>query len=205
MSLFLESARVEDAKKAEAMWFIEGIITNPKRIEEVGLPPLEVLENLVDIFDGHVFYQLTAQTLEARLDEAWQAYEIRPDRVVIKLHASTENLSFLARVPEIEVAITAVFNPLQAYAAAEANAAYVLVHVNQAQQYLGDYQSLIAKIAKLLENSDTVLVATDIHNQEQALDALIAGAKHIALPSELMLKIGHDPNTQRAIEELFLS
>lgn len=202
MALFLESARVEDAKKAESMWFIEGIVTNPKRLEEIGKPSLAVLEELVETFDGHVFYQLTAQTLEARLDEAWQAYELRPDRVVIKLHASTENLIFLARVPEIEVAITTIFHPMQAYAAAEANAAYVMVHVNRAQQYLGSFESLLRQTTAVLKDSTTKLLATDIHSREQALSALEAGAHHIALPAELMLAIGNDPNTQRAVEEL---
>ncbi len=202
MALFLESARIEDAKKAESMWFVDGIVTNPKRIEDIGKPALEVLEDLVETFDGHVFYQLRAQTLEARLDEAWQAYELRPDRVVIKLHASTENLIFLARVPEIEIAITLVFNPLQAYAAAKANAAYVMVHVNRAQQYLGSYEPLIQQVATILAGSTTKLLATDITSVEQALKALEAGADHIALPMELMMSVGSDPHTQRAIEEL---
>lgn len=204
MALFLESARVEEARRAESMWFVDGIVTNPKRIADVGKSPIDVLEELVDIFDGHVFYQLTAQTLEARLDEAWQAYDLRPDRVVIKLHASTENLIFLSKVPEIEIAITSVFNPLQAYAAAEANAAYVMVHVDRAERYLGDYQQLIRQITSLLQERSMELLATNITTVEQALGALQAGAKHIALPMELLLSVGNDAHTQRTLEELQL-
>ena len=188
MPLFLDSARLEDAKKAQSLGFVEGITTNPLRMKTVGRPPLEVLEELVDTFDGHVFYQLTAQTLEARIDEAWHAYDLRPDRVVIKLPTTTENLSFLKHVPEIEVAFTMVFSPMQAYAAANAGAVYVIPYIAHIHQQQGNCTTLIQQTVQVLENFPTEILAANILSHEQASEALIAGAEHITLPLELMLR-----------------
>lgn len=201
MALFLDSARLDDARKAQSLGFIEGITTNPLRMRAVGRPPMEVLEELVDTFDGHVFYQLTGQTLEARIDEAWHAYDLRPDRVVIKLPATTENLSFLKRVPEIEVAITMVFSPMQAYAAAAAGATYVIPYISHTVGIGGDSVALIQSILAVLQHAETEILATDIQTLDQGLSALQAGAHHISMPLQLLLDMGNHPQTQQVISE----
>lgn len=201
MALFLDSARLEDAKKAQMLGFIEGITTNPRRMKSMGRLPLDILEELVASFDGHVFYQLTAQTLEARIDEAWHAYDLRPDRVIIKLPATTENLSFFKRVPEIEVAFTMVFHPMQAYAAAAAGAVFVMPYIHHTIQHHGNCHDLVKQTVTLLKDFPTEVLAADITSVEEAQQALMAGAHHTTLPLDLLLSMGDHPLTQQAIQE----
>ncbi|NDJ84791.1 MAG: hypothetical protein GYB66_02790 [Chloroflexi bacterium] len=201
MAIFLDSARPQQAARAQELGFVSGIITNPHRMREVGRPGLEILEDLVKIFDGHVLYQPTGQTLEARIDEAWQAYDLRPDRVVIKLPASTENLGFLKHVPEIEVAITTIYSPLQAYAAAEAGAQFVIPYVSHIEAELGDSASLVQQIAKILQGYPTELLATDISDLSQVLACLETGADHVALPLELILALGNHELTEKTVAQ----
>ncbi len=201
MALYLDSAQIDQAVQAQSLGFVAGITTNPKLISQTGEPSLDVLEKLVNFFDGHVFYQLTATSLEARIDEAWQAYDLRPDRVVIILPATTQNLGFIKRVSEIEVAITAVYSPLQAYAAAEAGAQYVIPYVHRASQSISDGLTLVSQIARLLEPYPTEIMADSIETLEQALDVLEAGANHLTLPFELLSTIGDHPLSNREILE----
>lgn len=202
MALFLDSARLEDARKAQSIRIIEGITTNPLRLKETGHPPLEALEELVDHFDGHVFYQLTAPTIDGRIDEAWQAYDLRPDRVIVKVTATTENLSILKRVPEIEVAVTMVYSPLQAYAAAAAGATYIMPYINRGIKHYGDGLSTnISQMRDLLRNFPTEILAANIESHEQALQALVAGADHVTMPLPLLMSLGNHPLTQQTIEE----
>lgn len=201
MALYLDSAQIEQAVRAQSLGFVSGITTNPQLIAQTGLPGLDVLEKLVNTFDGHVFYQLTATNLENRIDEAWQAYDLRPDRVVIILPATTQNLGFIRRVSEIEVAITAVYSPLQAYAAAEAGAHYVIPYFNRASQSISDGLTLVSQIARLLQPYTTEIIADSIETLEQALDALEAGANHLTLPLDLLLSIGDHPLSNREIIE----
>ncbi len=201
MALFLDSANPDDATRAQKLGFVSGITTNPQLFRDIGQPSLKVLESLVNIFDGHVFYQLTAETFEGRIDEAWQAYDLRPDRVVIQLPATTENLSLIKRVQEIEVAITAIYNPLQAYAAAEAGAHYVIPYVNRATEMTGNGLELVTQIATLLKTTSTEILADSLQSHDQALRALEAGANHVTLPLNLLLTIGDHPLSDQTIEE----
>ena len=201
MALFLDSARLDEAKKAQSLGFIEGITTNPLRMQTVGRPPMEVLEELVDTFDGHVFYQLTAQTLEARIDEAWHAYDLRPDRVVVKIPSTTENLSFLRKVPEIEVAITMVFSPMQAYAAAVAGATHIIPYIGHAHAANIQIIPLLKSMKAILKDMPTEILAGDIQTLEQAQLALEAGVHHVSMPLSLILEMGNHDLTQQAITE----
>lgn len=202
MALFLESAQVDEALAAQKLGFVSGVITNPRLLKQINQPPLDILEALVEVVDGHVFYQLTAPTLEGRIDEAWQAYDLRPDRVVVKLAATTENLRLMSRVSEIDAAITSVYNPLQAYAAAESGAHYIIAHLSRANELLdGQGLSLVTDIAKLLVAQSSEILVGDIRTLQQALQLLLHGAQHIALPFDLLRQVGDHPLTERVLQE----
>lgn len=199
MALFLETADIEAAQFAQNTNFIEGIITNPQLLATTDRNSLDVLEDLTRIFDGHVFYYANGPSPEARLDEAWQAYEVRPDRVVIKLATTMENLSLVSKLSGVDVAMTAIFSPAQAYLAAEVGAHYVIPYVHQASQTGGDGAQLLRDITGLL-TPPTELLAGDLRSVEEALRALKAGAKHISLPLSLIQEMINHPQTQRIIE-----
>lgn len=202
MALFLETAQTEQVKAAQKLGFVSGITTNPRIIQRSGRAGLDILEEFVGLFDGHVFYQLTAKELEARIDEAWQAYDLRPDRVVIKLPASTENLSLIKRLPEIDIAITAVFNPMQAYVAAESGAHYVLPYLNLANEMLGEGSvALVSQISNLIRNTQTQILAANIHHIDQALNAMQAGAHHVTLPFHLLTSVGNHPLSEQVANQ----
>lgn len=203
MAFFLESARADEARAAQKLGFVSGVLTNPYLMQQINKPALDTLEELAELVDGHVFYHLTAPTLEERIDEAWQAYDLRPDRVVVKLAATTENLRFMGRVSEIDVAITSVFSPLQGYAAAEAGADYVIVHFHRADKMLnGQGLNLIADMVQLLARFEVEILVGDVQSSEQALQVLQFGAHHVALPFDILCKVGDHPLTERVLQEM---
>lgn len=205
MSLFLDSAQIEEAREAQEMGYIEGISTNPRQIAQAERPAFDVLADLVDAFEGHVFYQVTAPNLEARIDEAWQAHDIRSDRVVVKLPATSENLSMVSKLPGVDVAFTAVYSPAQAYLAMQTEAHFVIPYVNRATHQLGDGIQLIRDIAQILRGSETQILAVSLKTIEEALNALNAGAHHIALPMNLIKAMGEHDLSNQAIEEFLTS
>jgi transaldolase len=92
MAIYLDSAEIEDVRRAKALGFVEAVTTNPTHISKTGRPGLDVLREILAIFgDKPVFYQATAETVEARIEQVWQAHEIGAGRVVIKVPATTEN------------------------------------------------------------------------------------------------------------------
>ncbi len=196
MGVYLQSAEPKEAQRAQQLVFVQAIVTNPTLIAQTGRPGLDILGELVEIFDGHIFYQVTAPTVEARFDEAWEAHEIRPDKVVIKIPASTENLAMTARLVDagIECAITAVYSPAQAYLATQTEATFVIPYVDHLAHHLGDSMAVLHNMVRLLSGTHTQMLAAGLKSVDDIIAALLAGAHHIAVPLDLIQAMG-DPNS----------
>lgn len=203
MGIYLDSANPADAERAQKLMFVEGITTNPTLMARTGRPGLDVLGDLVEIFDGHVFYQVIAPSVEGRFDEAWQAHEIRPDRVVIKIPATAENFTLAARLEDagIECAITAVYSPAQAYLSAQVEAAFVIPYVNRMTRQLGDGLAILRDIVQVVNGSQTEVLAASLKSVEEITGTLLAGAHHITLPLDLILAMGEHERSREAIAE----
>ena len=203
MSIMLDSANPEDVRRARELGFVEDVTTNPTLIAKTGRPPLDVLSELVEIAPAHVFYQLTAPTVEARYDQAWEAHEIRPDKVILKIPATTENIAMAARLAQqgIECAITAAASPAQAYLAAQAQAAYVIPYVNRLTRTYGDGLAVVRQFAAILQGTETEVLAASLKSVDEVVGALLAGAQHVTLPLELILALGEHEFSRQAIAD----
>ncbi len=203
MSIFLDSAQIDEIKRALQLSFVEGVTTNPAHIARTGRPGLEVLAEIVDLVDGPVFYQVTADSLAARLDQAWEAHELRPDKVVIKIPGTTENMRLVAQLSEagVECLVTAVASPAQAYLAAQVNAEYVAPYVNRLSKQLGDGIAIVRDMVRILNGTQTEVLAASLKTMDEVVATLLAGAHHVTLPLDLILTLGDHPFTQQAIAE----
>jgi transaldolase len=202
MGIYLDSADIDQAREAHALGFIDGVTTNPELIAQTGRDPFDVLTDLVDVVEGSVFYQLTGRTPTARLDEAWKAYRIRPDRVVLKVPTTTENLALVAELSQdIDCAMTAIFSPAQAYLAAQAGAHFVIPYVNRSARLLGDGIALLAKMRQVTEGTHVEIMGASIKTPEEAVEALCAGAHHLTLPLDVIRAMGEHDLSRQTIEE----
>jgi transaldolase len=203
VGVYLDSANPDDAQRAEQLGYVEAITTNPTLIARTGRPGLEVLGELVEIFDGHIFYQVTAPNVEGRYDQAWEAHEVRPDKVVIKIPAAVENLTMAAKLIDagIECAITAVYSPAQAYLAAQVEATFAIPYVNRITRQLGDGLAVVRDVAQILRGTQTEVLAASLKTVDEVVATLLAGAHHVTIPLDLILAMGEHDLSRQAIEE----
>lgn len=203
MGIYLDSANPDDARRAQELGFIAGVTTNPKLIAQTGRPGLDVLSDLVEIVDGHIFYQLTAETVEARADEAWAAYKIRPDKVLLKVPATTENFAMASRlIPAgIECAMTAVYSPAQAFLAAQVRASFAIPYYNRMKQQMPDALQVLGRIVNAVRGTQTQVLAASFKSVEDVIVALEAGIEHITLPLDLILALGEHELSRRDIRD----
>ncbi len=203
MGLYLDSADADDARAAQAFGFIDGVTTNPTLIARTRRAPLDVLADLVELVEGNIFYQLTAPSVAERLDEAWEAYSIRPDRVILKVPTTAENLSLVAELShDIECAMTAIFSPAQAYMAAQAGARFVIPYVNRSTRLLGDGPSLVRAMRDVLDQTCGVeILAASVKSPDEAVAALCAGAHHLAMPLDVIRAMGEHELSRQAITD----
>ena len=139
MGLFLDSARIEEVEKAVELGFLSGVTTNPTIMAKANGQPKEIIRQISAISPGPVFYQVTARTAADREREGREFYLVNQEKVVLKIPATTENMTLMARLSmEIPCAATAVYSGHQTLLAGDAGARYVIPYVNRATRLLGD-------------------------------------------------------------------
>jgi len=204
MGLFLDSAKIEDVRQAVELGFLAGVTTNPTIMAKASGRPEDVIREICEISPGPVFYQVTAKTPAEREREGREFFGINPEKVVLKIPATTENMALMARFSlDVPCAATAVYSGHQTLVACEAGARYVIPYVNRATRLLGDGYKLLAEMAAVLKATgrSAEILAASIKSADEATQAVLAGANHLTLPLDILLSLGNHPLSDAAIEE----
>jgi transaldolase len=203
MALFLDSAMMDDVRKAMQLGFVVGVTTNPSLIAKAGRPGLMILRDILDASHGLVFYQVAADTVDERMAQARKAAEFNPQRVMVKIPATTENIAMADHLTKegIMCCITAVSSPAQAYLAAQAGVTYAVPYVNRLTRQLGDGIAVLRDCKAVVAGTSTKILAASLKSPEEVTAAVIAGADDITIPLDVILKLGDHPLSQKAIED----
>jgi len=202
MALFLDSANLDDARRASALGFVVGATTNPALLARAGhTDAFLALQALCPLFPGSVFYQLLAHTPQAMRAEA-DPFLALAENLGLKVPCTVEGLTFTAQISgKATVAVTGVFTPGQAYLAAQAGAQYVIPYVNRVTRFTGDGPGLIDQMADVLDPTDCEILAAGIKSPAEAIDTLLAGAHHLSLPLEVILGMAENALTEKAVAD----
>ena len=84
MKFFIDTANVEEIKKANDMGIICGVTTNPSLIAKEGRDFKEVIKEITSIVDGAISGEVKATTVTAEdmIKEAREIASIHPNMVV---------------------------------------------------------------------------------------------------------------------------
>jgi transaldolase len=202
MAIFLDSADLQDAEAASRLGFVRGVTTNPKLIAAAGRPRPDVLmQELSRLFNGPVFYQLTASTTQEMLVEAGQFHRIAPN-LGIKIMCTLDGLRAAAELSSsMTVAVTGIFHPGQAYLSAQTGAAFVIPYVNRITRFLGDGLRAVEQISQVIQPTGCQILAASIKSPEEALETLLCGAHHISVPLSVIQQMAASEHTDQALDE----
>src|SRR4030042_1591118 len=152
MALFLDSADLDDARRASSLGFIVGAPPTPGLLARAGhTDALQALQALCLLFPGTVFYQVLGHTPEEMQSES-EAFLNLAENLGLKVPCTVHGLAFTAQVSaRVTVAVTGVFTAAQAYLAAQAGAEYVIPYVNRVTRATGDGPGLVAQVAGALD------------------------------------------------------
>jgi transaldolase len=171
--------------------------------------PRDIIRQLCEVVPGPVFYQVTARTVEEREQEGREFFCICPDKVVLKIPATTENLALAARLARnIPCAATAVYSGHQTLVACAAGCRYVIPYVNRASRLAGeDGCELVAEMFAVTEmcGRTAEILAASIKSADEATRAVLAGAYHLTLPLAVLLELGNHRFSDDAIAEFTAS
>lgn len=216
MTLFLDSALPEDARRAAETGFVSGITTNPTLLKRVlgaeaqsAQPRYRTREELIlaicDVFPGTVMVQLTLETPAARLEEGYRLLALRPGQIGLKIPSTSENFPLAQRFSAEghKVGMTTIFSPGQALLACEAGAAIIFPYVNRSTRLLGDGLALVRQMRAVVDalRSPVQILAASIKSTDEATNTILAGAHGLTIPLEIIQALGENPHSHQAIAE----
>ena len=148
MKFFIDTANVDDIRKANDMGVICGVTTNPSLIAKEGRDFNEVIKEITSIVDGPISGEVKATTVDAEgmIKEGREIAAIHPN-MVVKIPMTVEGLKAVKVLSAegIKCNVTLIFSANQALLAARAGAAYV-----SPLEDLMIYHSRVSSLLKIL-------------------------------------------------------
>lgn len=206
MKLFIDTAKVEDIKKANEMGVICGVTTNPSLIAKEGRDFNEVIKEITTIVDGPISGEVKATTMDAQgmIEEGRQIASIHPN-MVVKIPMTVEGLKAVKVLSSegIKVNVTLIFNANQALLAARAGATYVSPFLGRLDDISVRGIELIEQIAKMFKIADikAEIIAASVRNPIHVLDCALAGAHIATVPYGVIEQMTKHPLTDTGIEK----
>ncbi|MEM9137206.1 MAG: transaldolase family protein [Cyanobacteria bacterium P01_F01_bin.42] len=202
MALYLDSADLSQAQSAMAWGWVKGITTNPTLLARRSEPPSQILQELKDLCNGEIYYQLMSTTVEEMLREGEAAFTILGQQTVLKIPATSTGFQALPRLsPQMACSVTGIYSPAQAAVAAEGGAKYAIAYVNRATRLQGDGVGLVQAMAQVLANCETKILAASIKSPAEAVAALGAGALHLTLPYDMLQQMTQHPLSDQTVQD----
>ena len=207
MRFFVDTADVEEIRKANDMGVICGVTTNPSLIAKSGRKFEDVIKEITSIVDGPISGEVKATTTDAEgmIKEGREIAAIHPN-MVVKIPMTVEGLKAVKVLSAegIKTNVTLIFSANQALLAARAGATYVspfLGRIDDISGYGIDLVRQIADIFDVAEDIDTEIIAASIRNPIHVTDCALAGADIATVPYKVIVQMTKHPLTDVGIEK----
>ena len=206
MKFFIDTANVEDIRRANEMGVICGVTTNPSLIAKEKRDFVQVIKEITDIVDGPISGEVKATTEDAQgmIEEGRQIATIHPNRVV-KIPMTEEGLKAIKVLSKegIRTNCTLIFTPAQALLAARAGASYVSPFLGRLDDIATDGVALIYDIVEIFKGKDIncEIIAASVRNSIHVMECAKAGADIATVPFSVISQMLKHPLTDIGIKK----
>ena len=206
MKIFIDTANVEEIKKANDLGVVDGVTTNPSLIAKEGRDFIEVVKEITSIVDGPISAEVISLEADKMIAEAEDLVKkIDNPNLVIKIPMCAEGLKAVKVLTSkgIKTNVTLIFSAAQALLAAKAGATYVSPFVGRLDDIDRTGMDLIEQIAEIfmLHDIKTEIIAASIRSPIHVTDAAAAGSHIATVPYKVIEQMLHHPLTDAGIEK----
>ena len=204
MKFFVDTANVEEIRKANDMGIICGVTTNTSLIAKEGRDFNQVIAEIASIVDGPISGEVKATTTDAEgmIKEGRDIAAIHPN-MVVKIPMTVEGLKAVKvlHAEGIKTNVTLIFSAAQALLAARAGATYVSPFLGRLDDISMPGIDLINEITEIFMMHDiqTEIIAASIRNPIHVIDCAKAGADIATVPYKVLEQMTKHPLTDQGI------
>lgn len=206
MKFFIDTAKVEDIRKANDMGIICGVTTNPSLIAKEGRDFKEVIKEIASIVDGPISGEVKATTTDAQgmIKEGREIAAIHKN-MVVKIPMTQEGLKAVKVLSAegVKTNVTLVFSVNQALLAARAGADYVSPFLGRLDDISQPGTKLVETIAEIFQIAGigTEIIAASVRNPIHVTECALAGADIATVPYSVLVQMIKHPLTDQGIEK----
>lgn len=204
MKFFIDTANVEEIRKAWDVGVIDGVTTNPSLISKENREPVGLLKEICGIVDGPVSAEAVSLSAGEMVKEAGVLAGIHKN-IVVKIPMTEEGLKAVKKLSAagIKTNVTLVFSAGQALLAAKAGATYVSPFVGRLDDIGHSGMDLIRDMIDIFDNYmfSTEVIVASIRNPLHVLDAARIGAHIATIPYSVITQLLKHPLTDIGIEK----
>ena len=206
MKFFIDTANVDEIRRANDMGVIAGVTTNPSLIAKEGRDYATVLKEISEIVDGPISGEVKATTADAEgmIREGRAIYALDPKHMVVKIPMTAEGLKAIKVLSSegIPTNCTLIFSANQALLAARAGATYVSPFLGRLDDISQPGIDLIETISAMFANYPditTEIICASVRNPIHITDCAMAGADIATVPYKVIEQMLHHPLTDQGI------
>ncbi|HAA5720143.1 TPA_asm: fructose-6-phosphate aldolase [Listeria monocytogenes] len=204
MRFFIDTANVEEIKKANRMGFIAGVTTNPSLVAKEGRDFNEIIQEITSIVDGPISGEVVSLEADEMIAEGRVIAKIHPN-MVVKIPMTGEGLAAVKVLTEegIKTNVTLVFSATQALLAARAGATYVSPFLGRLDDIGDDGLVLIRDIADIFEihGIPTEIISASVRHPIHVIECAKAGADIATVPFKVFEQMLKHPLTDSGIDK----
>ncbi len=203
MKFFIDTANLDEIKKACDFGFLDGVTTNPSLMAKEGVAKQDDhIKAICALTPGPVSAEVLATDYEGMLTEGRHLASLAPN-VVVKLPMTMDGLAAtkVFASEAIMVNLTLVFSPLQAILAAKAGAAFVSPFVGRLDDAGHDGMALIEEIMTIYGNYgfETEIIVASIRSPHHVYKSALMGADIATIPFKVITQLAYHPLTDKGV------
>lgn len=204
MKFFIDTANVDEIKKALALGTVDGVTTNPSLVAKESRPFTEILKEICSLVEGPVSAEVVSLDAAGMIEEARELVKIA-DNIVIKIPMIEEGLKAVKQLTSegIKTNVTLVFSATQALLAAKAGASFVSPFVGRLDDIATNGMELIADIMTIFRNYGftTEVIVASVRNPMHVVDSARIGADIATIPYKVIAQLAKHPLTDIGMQQ----
>lgn len=204
MKFFLDTANLDELKKAADWGILDGVTTNPSLIAKEGRAIADQIRRICDIVDGDISAEVVATEAGEMVREGRELARIHRN-VVVKCPLTRDGIKATSILSKegCRVNVTLCFSAGQALLAAKAGAYIISPFVGRLDDIGLTGMDLIRSIVTIYKNYGykTQILAASLRSPTHVIDAAVAGAHIATMPFKVLDMLFSHPLTDKGLDQ----
>ncbi|RUM59395.1 MAG: fructose-6-phosphate aldolase [Persephonella sp.] len=202
MKFFIDTANIEEIRKANELKILDGITTNPTLIAKTGKPFMDVVKEILEeVPDKPVSLEVASTDYDGMIREAEQLAKLGDN---VKIPITMDGLKAVKYLEfnGIKTNVTLIFSPMQALLAMKAGASYISPFVGRLDDISHTGMDLIAQIKDIRDNYgyNSQIIIASVRNPLHVLEGALVGADIATIPYKVISQLIKHPLTDIGLE-----